>query len=254
VYEAANRALAIDPSLGEAHAALGLYYSNMQEWSKCEVSYRRAIELNPNYPLAHEWLSAVFVGTGRFSEGVKEVLLAERLDPLSLRPKVLSAWTIYQTGDFERALAKASEVFKLNPDFVQSHLQVANCLLETGDFENALTHAQRAVDLAPTAPLPAYTLCFALAAVGRTNDAETVAAQWTDLSATAYVPPYFLALCRLAAGDREGALKYLEAAQDEKSAWMLWLGTEPKLDALRAEPRFQAILERAGLRSHRPAR
>ncbi|MEP7212394.1 MAG: protein kinase [Acidobacteriota bacterium] len=253
VFEAASRALEIDPSLSEAHAAIGLYYSNIQEWDKCEVSYRRAIELNPNYPLAHEWLSALFVGTGRFVEGINEVLLGERLDPLSLRPKVMSAWSIYQAGDIEQALAKAREIFTLSADFMQSRLQLANCLLETGENDEALEHAERAVELAPDAPLPAYTLCFALAAVGRDAEAAGVVEKWTALSKSTYVPPYFLALSNLAVGNTDAALHYLDEAQMESSAWILWLGTEPKLDRLRDDPRFQIIIERAGLRSLRKA-
>ena len=251
VFEAASKALEIDPTLGEAHAALGLYYSNMQNWDECEIRCRRSIELNPNYPLAHEWFAAVLVGTGRFDEGVKEIILAEQLDPLSLRQKVMSAWTIYQAGQVEQALAKASEILTLNPDYMQSHLQVANCLLETGDPAEALVHARRAYELAADSPLPAYTLCFALAANGLMDEAVSVVEKLTEAAKSGYVPPYFLALSHLAVGNEDVALDYLEHAQSEKNAWMLWLGTERKLDPLRARPRFKAVLESTGLPYHR---
>ena len=254
VFEYASHALEIDPSLAEAHAAIGLYYSNMQDWEKCEVSYRRAIELNPNYPLSHEWLSAVFVGTGRFEEGINEILLAERLDPLSLRPKVMSAWTIYQAGDCDLATAKAQEVLTLNEEFMQSHLQLANCLIEAGDTDQALVHAERAAELTPDSPLPAYMLCFALAAAGRAEEASAIVRKWTEIADSQYVSPYFLALSNVAVGNMEAALDYLEKAQEEKSAWLLWLGTESKLDPLRGRPRFEALLEKVGLHSVRKLR
>ena len=239
--------MARNPSLGEAHAALGLYFSNVQEWDKCEANYRRAIELNPNYPLAHEWLSALLVGTGRFEEGVKEILLAERLDPLSLRQKVMSAWTIYQAGDIETALTKAKEVLSLSPDYLQSHLQTANCLLETGEAEEALVHARRATELSVGSPLPSYTLCFALVAAGHSEKAAAVVHGLTEAAKSAYISPYFLALSQVAIGDTDAALDSLELAEREKNAWMLWLGTEPKLDSLRGHPRFEAIIESAGI-------
>lgn len=246
VLEAAQKALSLDPGLGEAHAALGLYYSNMQQFASAEEHYRHAIELNPNYPLAHEWLSSILVGTGRFEDGISELLIAEGLDPLSLRPKVLSAWTIYQTRDFSRALEKARELIHLNPDFMQSHLQLANILLEIGENEAALFHAEKAVEIESNSPLPVYTLCSALAAGGRVGELDRLIEKWEMTASSAYVPPYFLGMSHLAAGRIELALKYLDEALKEYSPWVIWLGTEPKLDPIRDEPRFVQLLERSG--------
>jgi serine/threonine protein kinase/tetratricopeptide (TPR) repeat protein len=249
VLEYANRALEIDPSLAEAHAALGLYYSNIQEWEKAEEFYRRSLEMNPNYPLAHEWLSAVLVGTRRFEEGTREILIAEQLDPLSLRPKVMSAWTIYQAKNYELALVKARELERLNPDFMQSHLQLANILTESGDVSSALTHARRAAELEPHSPLPVYVLCFALVRAGQTAEAERLDELWTATAEANYVPPYFLALQQVALGNKERAVDFLEQARLEQSAWILWLATEPKLDSLRNYAPFVELLEKTGLPS-----
>ena len=242
VLESASKALAIDDSLAEAHAALGLYHSNMQDWAKAEVSYRRAVELNPNYPLGHEWLSAVLVGTGRFEEGIKEILIAEQLDPLSVRPKVLSAWHLYQTRSYELALEKASEIHKLSPEFVQAHLQMGNILVEMGEHEKALGFSRRAVELAPDSPLPIYNLCFSLAANGLTDEANQVVATLAEQAKETYIPPYFIGMSHLAVGNIDKAFELLEAARDENSAWVLWYGSEPKLDKLRDDPRYIELL------------
>ena len=170
-------------------AALGLYYSNMQEWERAEEHYRKSLELNPNYPLAHEWLSAVLVGTRRFEEGTEEVLMAERLDPLSLRPKVLSAWTLYQARNYELALTKARELERLSPNFMQSHLQLANVLGILGDTEGALAHTKRAVELEPNAALTAYPLCTAYVRSGMIDEAQAVYDRWVKIAETSYVPP-----------------------------------------------------------------
>jgi serine/threonine protein kinase/tetratricopeptide (TPR) repeat protein len=247
VLESATKALEIDPTLAEAYAAVGLYYSNMQQWDECEVNYRRSIELNPNYPLGHEWLSAILVGTGRFEEGTKEILLAEELDPLSLRPKVLSAWTIYQTRNYDFALSKARQIHDLAPEFMQSHMQMANILIEMGEKKEALTAARKAVELVPGSPLPIYYLCFALVAAGKVAAAKKLVARWEKMSEETYVPPFFLGMCRLAIGDIEKAIDYLDAAREERSAWILWFGTEPKLDPLREHPRFIELMEKTGL-------
>ncbi|MFN6964828.1 MAG: TPR end-of-group domain-containing protein [Pyrinomonadaceae bacterium] len=247
VLEFASKALELDPALAEAYAALGLYHSNNQDWEKAEELYRRSLELNPNYGLAHEWLSAVLVGTGRFREGTREILLAERLDPLGLRPRVLTSWTIYQTRDFKTALEKAREIESRDPDFLQTHLQLANTLLETGEKEEALDHARKAVEAGPESPLPFYVLCCALAANGREDEALDVLRRWEDRAASDYVPPYFLAVASVAAGRVDEAFEYLGRAIDERSAWVLWLMTEPKLDPIRSDTRFDRLAERCGL-------
>lgn len=243
VLEAASRALEIDPELAEAHAAIGLYYSNMQQWADCEASHRRSVELNPHYPLAHEWLSSVLVGTGRFDEGTQELNTAERLDPLSLRPKVLSAWHLYQMRKFDDAITKAEEIYFLNPDFMQSCLQLSNILMETGESERALRLARRAVDLSRDSALPLYNLAFALAVNGLDDELSSLIATLEVRAQASYLPPYFMGMCYLAAGRLDEAFAALSAAQDEKSAWMIWFGTEPKFDPVRNDERYVSILQ-----------
>jgi TolB-like protein/Tfp pilus assembly protein PilF len=117
VFEAATRALAIDDTLAEAHAAMGLYHSNVRNWDEAEKCYRSAIHLNPNYPLGHEWLSSLLLARGRIDEGTKEIITAERLDPLSLRPKVLSAWHFYQMRDYNAGPCQGRGDLRAKPGF-----------------------------------------------------------------------------------------------------------------------------------------
>ena len=242
VRENAERAIELDPFLAEAQAALGLYYSNRLQFEKAEALYRKAIDLNPNYSLSHEWLSSVLVGTGRFDEGREEVLISERLNPMSLRAKVLSAWTIYQTRDFAAAEREARLLMDLNPNFMQSHLQLANVLLETGELDAALSHAQQAADHEPESPLPFYNLCTALARNGRLDEARELVARWKEIAASHYVPPYFLGLASIALGDFDDAFAYLNACVEECSPWSIWIGTEPKLDPIRGDERYKTLL------------
>jgi TolB-like protein/Flp pilus assembly protein TadD len=242
VYKAATRAVELDDELAEAHAALGLYYSNSQAWEESEREHRRAIQLNPNYPLAHEWLSAVLVGSGRFDEGTQEILTAESLDPLSLRAKVLTAWTLYQATELDMALEKTEEIITLDPDFWQGYLQSANILLEIGRTDEALGHAQKASELGGGSPLPTYQLCFALTAAGRRDEALALAESLAAESQSHYVSPYFIGMSLLGAGDIDRAFGEFEKAQAEKSAWLVWWATELKLKSIRGDVRYQKIL------------
>lgn len=173
--------------------------------------------------------------------------MAERLDPLSLRPKVLSAWTLYQARDYDRALEKARELEHLNPEFMQSHLQLANILTQLDDPAEALLHARRAVEIEPQAALPVYVLCFALVNAGELAEAEALAAKWRQIASEMYVGPFFIAMCEVAIGKKERAVELLEVARQENSAWILWLASEPKLDSMRDFGPFIELVRRAGL-------
>ncbi|MBS1797056.1 MAG: protein kinase [Acidobacteria bacterium] len=253
VYEAATRALELDDSLGEAYAALGLYYSSIAEYETSENYYRRAIELNPSYSLAHEWYASSLTGRGLFEEGLQEIRLAEQLDPFSMRAKTLTAWTFYQAHQYELAAAKAREIIELDPNFPQGYLQLGNALQQLGNFEESLALCRRALEMMPGAPLPLYELCFALVAVGQLDEARALVRRLEEEAAERYVGTYFLALSNLAIGETDKTFYYLRKAIDEKNHWLLWLGTEPKLDAIRSDPRFDELYERdRGLRALRP--
>ncbi len=255
VYEAATRALEIDDSLGEAYAALGLYYSSISEHETSDKYYRRAIELNPNYGLAHEWMGAGLTGRGLFDEGIKAVKIAEQLDPFSMRAKTLTAWTAYQAHNYDFALAKAREIIELDPNFPQGYLQLGNVLQQLGRFEEALEMARKAVEMMRNSPLPIYNLCFALVGVGQLDEAREIVANLDKTARENFVGNYFLAMSHLAIGETDAAFDYLERAIDEKNHWLLWLGTEPKLDSIRGNERFDKLYERdKGLLPLKPKR
>ena len=253
VYEAATRALEIDDTLSEAYAALGLYYSSIMQYEKSVEYYRRAVELNPNYPLAHEWYAASLTGMGSFEEGIREVKLAEQLDPFSMRAKTLTAWTVYQARQYDFAAAKAREIIELDPNFPQGYLQLGNILMQTGQFEEALEMCRKAVEMMPDSPLPAYNFCFALVANGRLDEAREIVKNLEETARENYVGIYFLAMCNLAIGETDRTFYFLRKAIDEKNHWLLWLGTEPKLDSIRTDPNFDQLYQRdTGLRSLKP--
>ena len=241
---AAKRALQLDPELGEAYASMGLITHNKFEYGRSERLLRKAIDLSPHYSLAHEWLSAVLIGTGRFDEGLAEMRIAEELDPLSLRTKVLVVWSYYQTGDFNGALAKTDEVISLDENYPQGHLQRGYLLCEMGRGDEAVEELERGNRLMPGSALAEFELCFAYAAAGRRSDAIELADSMEERSRREYIKPLFLAYANVAASRVDKAFEYFEAAVDECDPWLIWLGTDAKLKDLRGDPRFVNLLER----------
>ena len=242
---AARRALQIDPELGEAYASLGLITLNNFEYEKAERLLQRSIDLVPHYSLVHEWYSAMLIGTGRTEQGLKEIRLAEELDPMSLRTKTLVAWTTYQAGRFDDALAKAEEIISFDENYPQGHIQRSYVLCELGRADEAVESAVLANRLMPDTALAQYALCFALAAAGRTDEVVALADEMEERSAREFVKPMVLGLANVAAQRFDKAFEYFEAAVDEHDPWLVWLGTDPKYRPLHDDPRFLSLLERS---------
>jgi serine/threonine-protein kinase len=243
---AARRALELDDSLAEAYAALGLINESLWQWKESERLYLRAFEVNPNNALAHEWYASLLVGTGRFEEGVREVRRAEELDPLSLRAMALTAWTLYQARRFPEALAKSQQIIELDHNFPQGHLQLGNCLIHVGRNEEAIDALRKCAYMMPDSALPKYELCFALVAAGHAEEARRVLDEIKTLASGRYVKPYFIALAHAALGETDAAFELLEKVFEERDPWVIWFGTDPKLDSLRQDSRFRRLFAQTG--------
>ena len=245
--KAALRAIELDENLGEAYASLALTHQNRFGWEKAEELYRKALELAPNYVHAHEWWAAQLVGHGDFENGVKEIRIAERLDPFSLRTKTLAAWTLYQARRYGEALEVAKQIVDLDRNYPQGYAQVGISLLQMGNVEEAVENLRKFDVMIPNSGLAKFELCQALAAAGRMTEARRVLDELKLLASVSYVKPYFLAMAQAALDERDEAFAGFEKALAENDPWMLWFGTEPMLDPLRGDARFTDLLRRMRL-------
>ena len=239
-----QKALEIDDELGEAWATLGLIKQNKFEWQESKKLYPKAIALNPNYPNTHEWYSAVLIGGGNFAEGLKEIERAEELDPLSLRTKTMVAWTKCQAHQFEEALAKAEEIIELDPNFPQGHLQRAYALIEFGRGAEAVVEAELAMNLMPESALLKFNLACAFASANRHQDARKVFNEMKADAKKCHVKPMFLGYAAVAVGEIDEAFTYFNQAADEFDPWLVWFGTDLKLEPIRKDKRYLALMRR----------
>ncbi len=245
-WDSVHRALSIDQNLAEAHAAYALLLANEFRWDSAEESYKRSIALNPKYALAREWYAAFLIGNGKFEEGIEQMLLSEKLDPMSLRTKVLVAWYYYQCRENEQALNKADEIIAIDPNYPQGHLQRGNLLSILGRHDEAIESLTLANRMMPATALVEYPLCLAYQRAGRNDDAERLADELQTRAETEFVKPYFIAMAHLASGRVDRAFDLFEVALEERDAWLIWLGTEPNLDALRGDERYGRMLRATG--------
>ncbi len=245
-WDSVHRALSIDQNLAEAHATYALLLANEFRWDSAEESYKRSISLNPKYALAREWFAAFMIGNGRFEEGLEQMHLSAELDPMSLRAKVLVVWYLYQCREFEKALQVAEEIIAIDPNYPQGHLQRGNLLSVLGRHDEAIESLTLANNMMPATALVEYPLCLAYQRAGKKADAERLADAMQARAQTEFVKPYFIAMANLAAGRVDRTFELLEVALEERDAWLIWIGTEPNLDVLRGDERFERILRATG--------
>jgi DNA-binding winged helix-turn-helix (wHTH) protein/TolB-like protein len=242
---AALKALELDDSLAEAHASLGfIKYKFEWDWRGAGASFQRAIALNPNYATAHHWYAECLSLQGRFTEAQAAYQQAERLDPLSLAIKEDIGMSHYQARNYSEALAKYREVQELDPQYARVWLKLTDLYLQLGQPDEAVkAHltwwARFKAD-------PVHGQAFRQA-----YEQGGLKAAWQKeieltLTGQLALSAHRLALVSMRAGDAEAALKWLEKSFEERGEGPLRLKTDPEFGPLRQDPRFQALLQRAG--------
>ena len=240
---AAEQALTLDPDLGEAHASLAyaqLYYD--WDWSAAEKNFQRALKLNGGSAVAHQWYANYLTSVGRWNDALGEMRRARQLDPLSSIASAATGWIHWYARQYPEALAELQSTLTLDPDFLQAHLWRAWVLGETGEWAAAEVSAKQAARLSNRSPAAVSALARIAARMGRLDEARRLLAELTAVANGTYVPRYDLALVHLALGDRAKALQQLEEARERRENQLVFVRWDPRLDPLRAEPRFQALV------------
>lgn len=166
--EAALKALELDNKLGEAHASLGLIkWAYEHKVREAEREFRRAIELNPNYPTAHHWYAMFLQGLGRHEEALAEVRRALDLDPLSPVINHALGKILLLTGQFEAAREQYQRTVELAPGFAQARLGLAEIKRLSWDWEGAEEEIKRAIEVTPDSAWSYASYAYHLLALGR---------------------------------------------------------------------------------------
>ncbi len=248
----AGRALAIDPTLAEAHAALG-YAALHYGWdvASAERSFRSALSLNAHCVTAHHWYSHVLAAAGRVEESLEESRRCLQLDPMNLLMTVHLAWHHHMAREPGQVVEVSERAVAMDPRYHWGHYFLAWGLESLGEQTRALEAAREASRVAAGNPVMTSLLGRALALTGEVASARRTAAEVERAGGPEEKFAYELALIHLGLGSRGEALDWLERARTRRSGWMAYLEADPRLDPLRSEPRFQALSRETGIRTRR---
>jgi serine/threonine protein kinase/tetratricopeptide (TPR) repeat protein len=244
----ALKALGIDDRIAEAHTSLAmsiLFYE--RNWPDAEQSFKTAIRLNPNYPIAYQWYAVYLMAMGRQEESLAAIRHAQELDPLSLPINTHLGWAFYFLRQYDRAEAQLRKTIDLDTNFVLVRFVLGQVLTQQGKYEEAISELNLALSQSPDLPSILSAIGYASALLGNKPKTVEILAQLRDLQNKRYVSPYEFALVHIGMADKDEAFACLEKALDDHSSWLIWIRMEPTFDLLRSDPRFAAIALRLGL-------
>jgi TolB-like protein/DNA-binding winged helix-turn-helix (wHTH) protein/Tfp pilus assembly protein PilF len=241
---AALRAVELDDKLAEAHTSLAVIAQNYDwDWKTVEKEYRRAIELDPNYPTAHHWYAESLALEGRFDEAFVEIERARQLDPHSLIIATDYGAILYFSRQYDRAIEQFRVVLDMDPYFPRAAM-VQGAYAQKGMYAESLANLKR---WPPGGAWYWAYLAYDYGRSGRHAEAQDALEQLQKLDRRQQADPVTTAVAYIGVNNKDQALASLQKAYEEHSSSLTALKVDPIFDPLRSDPRFQALLHRIGL-------
>jgi len=246
---AAEKALAIDDTLADAHATLASAHQGFWDWSVAEREFRRALELNPNAANAHKLYSLYLSTVGRQEEALGEINRAVELDPLNLMFNNNLTQQYQGMGQYELAVAQAKKGIEMDPNFVPQHFNLALVYQDMGKYDLWIEELKKSAALINDPEETAITeeVAKVYAQSGFRAATAKDAELRERLAKRRYVDPGYIAFDYALIGDKEQAFAWLEKAYAEKAGSLQYLKVAHPLDALRPDPRYVNLVKRMGL-------
>ncbi len=241
--DAATKALQIDDTLWEAHAAMAqVRFDYDWDFLGGLRELKQALDLNPGSVLARSLYGHYLTWVGRYDQAIAQFTFARELDPLSLFTNRFMGHSLFYAGYYDQALAQARSLIELDPSDPHAFHVAGRIYLHQGKYEEAIAAIQEARALVGGGPYPA--LAYAYAVAGNRKEAMKILNELKELSTREYVPAFSFARIYLGLGEHEKSLDLLEKAYKKRNPYMITLKVEPMFDPLRSDPRFQSLLRR----------
>ena len=248
---AALKAIELDDSLAEAHASLGKVLLNFDwDWDGAEREFQRALDLNPGLARAHVGYALLHSIRGRFDEAIPHLNQAKEYDPYSITFAEEYGLVYYLARDYETMVSKAREAIALDPDRWVGHTMLGLALAQKGDFDEAIDATMRAEELNEN-PAMLADLGGVYALAGKVAEAREVLDELTKMGEDRYVCPYRTAAIYVGLDEHDEAFERFGQACEDRSECMPLINYDPRLDSVRDDPRFDALVECVGLK-HKP--
>jgi adenylate cyclase len=246
--EAWRRAFELDDTLAEVHYTSALIKTwGDWDWEGGEAAFKRALELNPNYPDARVYYSNLLCYLGRYDEAVAQGEQALALDPLNSLFMGIYGLTLGMVGRYDDAASQARNALKTSPNDPPGHSMLWEVLHLKGDYEGALAEANAFYGGLGLSPI-VDAMATGYEANGYSGAMRAAAETLVAISQQTYVGPFLIAYLYVAAGDRDRAIEWLEKGYEMRDPNIPYIGGCGMVDTfLHDDLRFQDLLRRINL-------
>jgi serine/threonine protein kinase/Tfp pilus assembly protein PilF len=250
---AITSAIEVDDTLGEAHASLAfIKFLHDWDWAGAERHFKRGVELNPNYALAHHWYAIYLANMGRHDEAIREAKRAQELDPLTLVVSMTPAATLYLARRYDLAIEELQKGLDMDANFVPSHSLLGVAYEQKGMYEKAIVEYQKVIDHSGGNPHAEVAMKARIGHAYALWDKRAEAVKILDVllkrrDVAHSMMSYSIAEIYVGLGENDRAFEWLERAREERNIQMVSLKVDPNLDGLRSDPRFSGLLRRMNL-------
>jgi eukaryotic-like serine/threonine-protein kinase len=243
--EAALKAIALDEKDAEAHCYLS-EAKRVLDWdlAGADAELKRALQLNPNSAPAHFFSALLPLFRGELQEGLRFVLEAEKLDPVSPITSYVATAAYLANDRIDDAIAEGQRTLQLDPNYFYLDSNLAAAYREKGDFAEAIELYSKAQEITR---FPSSGLAITYARMGRQMEARNILTQLLRARAKRYVSAPLIAAVYVAFGDKEEAFRWLDRGFAEHSGILQWIAFLPEFRALHSDARFPRLLRQIGV-------
>jgi TolB-like protein len=241
----ARAALQIDSALPEAHNALAMsLFLYDWDWSGAEKEFQRALAINPNYAMAHQFYGQYQKAMQR-RNWAAEVRRAHMLDPLSVL--IAGVGQYRASGRYDLAIENMHRKMEIEPDSPGLYRQLGDVYLRLGKYRDAEEQFQKGFGLSEGSPEYLGRIGYAYGMESRRRDAMKIIDELVTLSNRRYVSPYHVALVYVGMGDKDAAFNWLQKAVNVRATELVFLNWDDKMATLRSDRRYAELTRRVGL-------
>ncbi len=231
----------MDEEVAEAHISLAQVMSVYEwDWSAAEKHFKRAIELKPGYSLAHTWYGGYLAHLGRFAEAISEVKRARDLDPQSPTTAVFGGDAFYLARRYDEAIELHRKALEMDSDFFPAHWGLGWAYMEKRMYGEAISELQKTVKLSEGSALP--SLAQAYAASGNRAEAYRLLNQLKSPPPGRFISQYEIAVVYVKLGDNDQGFEWMRKGLEDRVEGLADLKVDPRIDAMRSDPRFAEML------------
>jgi TolB-like protein/DNA-binding winged helix-turn-helix (wHTH) protein len=240
--EYAQDAMRLDPDLSASHASLAFLDFQDWNWSRADLEFQRAIALAPGLAEPHRIYSKYLAAMGRPAEAMTEAQRAVDLDPLSISAHDAAAFAAFCGGQSDRTIVEGGKILDLDPNDPQAYLDLSVGHFQKGMYREAMQEVEKGLILTHRDPFFLATAGMVRGRLGQMEQAAKLVEEMRAESKKSSVAPYFFAIVFVGMGQRKQAIDALEEAYKTHDAYIVGLKSDPLLNPLRPDSRFQDLV------------